>query len=158
MENHLNEKGKKTYSCNGFAITEDYSAKRTKECSKDLGSCIKSNQNKPHQVLAQLEDQFCSQKIKKIAIIVVNMGTDGTKDDVKMKLRRQHRLLYFRQVVSSFVSGMAGKQTRDLGSWKIRKQMQKQILNVNKLGFDHSLIWHVKFDYFSLFKFCRNGR
>ena len=53
---------------------------------------------------------------------------------------------------------MAGKQTRDLGSWKIRKQMQKQILNVNKLGFDHSLIWHVKFDYFSLFKFCRNGR
>ena len=53
------------------------------------------------------------------------MGTDGTKDDVKMKLRRQHRLLYFRQVVSSFVSGMAGKQTRDLGVAKIWKQMQK---------------------------------
>ena len=65
MKNPLNEKEKTTYSCNGFAITEDCSAKRTKECSKDLGSCIKSNQNKPNQVLAQLEDQFCSQKIKK---------------------------------------------------------------------------------------------
>ena len=86
MKNPLNEKEKTTYSCNGFAITEDCSAKRTKECSKDLGSCIKSNGNQPKPSPRTTRRPVLPSKDQKIAKMVVNMGTDGTRDDVKMKI------------------------------------------------------------------------
>ena len=83
MKNPLNDKEKTTYSCNGFTITGDCSAQRNKLCTKDVGSCISSNNgNSPRTT----KRPILQPKDQKIAKMVVNMGTDGTRDDVKMKI------------------------------------------------------------------------
>ena len=85
MKNPLNDKEKTTYSCNGFTITGDCSAQRNKLCSKDLGSCISSNGNNGLSPRTTRRP-ILPTKDQKIAKMVVNMGTDGTRDDVKMKI------------------------------------------------------------------------
>ena len=84
MKTNLNDKEKTTYSCNGFSVLEDCSTKKNKECIKDLGTCRRSNGN--NGSIRDTRKPIISTKDQKISKMVVTMGSDGTKDDVKMKI------------------------------------------------------------------------
>jgi len=92
MKDNLNDKEKTTYSCNGFSIIEDCSTKKNKECIKDLGTCLRSkgnNVNNPSNrspIIATTPPPLKEVKFEKM---IVNMGTDGTRDDVHVKLCSQ---------------------------------------------------------------------
>ena len=95
MKNSLNEKEKTTYSCLGFDINDDCSKKPNKQCEKDLGSCLQKRATgsgpatrppvnpRPRAPSTRPILQSKDQKIDKM---VVNIGSDGTDDDVRIKI------------------------------------------------------------------------
>ena len=142
MKNPLNEKEKTTYSCNGFSITEDCSAKRTKECIKDVGSCIKSNGNngnlKPSPRTTRRP--ILPSKDQKIAKMVVNMGTDGTRDDVKMKICSEDNTVCCTSDKLSHLLSREWQENKQ-ETWEAGKfgsKCKKQIFKVNTLGLEYS--------------------
>ena len=82
MKNPLDEKETITYSCNGFSITGDC---EKKECTKDLGRlCFASSGGKPNPSFTTRSPVIA--KDLKIERMIVNMGSEGTRDDVRMKI------------------------------------------------------------------------
>ena len=87
MKNPLNEKETTTYKCNGFSVVEDCTTRPNKECVKDLGFCFSTN-------AAGLVRGSSSPSLKKdlkFEKLTVNMGPDGTKDDVHIQLCSQDK-------------------------------------------------------------------
>merc|ERR1711981_1555965 len=85
MKNPQNNKETTTYKCNGFSVTDDCTKKPNKECTKDLGLCLKSNSGsgtRPNTRTTPIKEL-------KFEKMVVNMGSDGTRDDVHVKLCSQ---------------------------------------------------------------------
>ena len=92
MKNPLNNKEETTYSCRGFSVLEDCSKKKNKECIKDLGTCSASNGNNGNSrttrrpTIGPTRPPVKKTKDQKIAKMIVQMGSDGTRDDVKIKI------------------------------------------------------------------------
>ena len=84
MKDPTNDKEKITYSCSGFIVAEDCSKKTNKQCEKDLGICLKKSG--PLPAASPTLRPRIKTKDQKINKMVVNMGPDGTKDDVKIKI------------------------------------------------------------------------
>ena len=96
MKNPLNEKEKTTYSCRGFTITGDCSLKPNKQCVKSLGQCLSQilppparptkNPNPRPNPRVTTRTPKAPAKDQTIDKMIVNMGADGTRDDVKLKI------------------------------------------------------------------------
>ena len=94
MKNPLNENEKVTYSCRGFSVTGDCSKNTNKVCSQPLGQCLSTSAptQKPNPRPTKPNPRTTRRpparvtKDQKIDKMVVNMGSDGTKDDVKVKI------------------------------------------------------------------------
>ena len=104
MTNPQNKKETTTYRCNGFAVTDDCNLQPKKECTKNLGSCLKSNSGsniRPNirattpptrpttRPPTRLPTPIRALKELKFEKLIVNMGPDGTRDDVHIKLCSQ---------------------------------------------------------------------
>ena len=86
MKNPLNEKETTTYKCNGFSVLEDCTKRPNKECVKDLGFCFSTS---TASLSRGTSAPSLSKKELKFEKLIVNMGPDGTKDDVHIKLCSQ---------------------------------------------------------------------
>ena len=96
MNNPTNEKEKTTYSCRGFTITGDCSLKPNKQCVKSLGQCLSQilppparptkNPNPRPNPRVTTRPPKAPAKDQTIDKMIVNMGADGTRDDVKLKI------------------------------------------------------------------------
>ena len=93
MKNPNNEKEKVTYSCKGFNVTGDC---RKKQCEKGLGLCLQKVSGsskrptlKPNSPVTSRPPKILPSKDQKIDKMIVNMGSDGTDDDVKIKICSQ---------------------------------------------------------------------
>ena len=84
MKDPTNDKEKITYSCSEFIVAEDCSKKTNKQCEEDLGICLKKSG--PLPAASPTLRPRIKTKDQKIDKMVVNMGSDGTKDDVKIKI------------------------------------------------------------------------
>ena len=96
MKNPLNDKEKTTYSCKGFDVVGDCSKKQNKQCEKDLGTCLQkvagsvsppASPQKPRIPPRPSSNRpLVPTKDQKIDKIIVNMGPDGTDDNVRIKI------------------------------------------------------------------------
>ena len=101
----MNDKEKTTYSCSGFSVVGDCKLNIDKVCTKDLGACLQKGStgslSRPSSPTNQRTPPPSTRgptrpptptrpnkilKDQKIDKMVVNMGPDGTKDDVKIKI------------------------------------------------------------------------
>ena len=88
MKNPLNEKETTTYKCNGFSVVEDCTKRPNKECVKDLGFCLSTNSALSGSKVRGTSAPLLKKEFK-FEKLIVNMGPDGTKDDVHIKLCSQ---------------------------------------------------------------------
>ena len=88
MTNPQNKKETTTYRCNGFSVTDDCTLKSKKECTKDLGLCFKSNSGSNIRPNIRQSTSLPLKELK-FEKMIVNMGPDGTRDDVHIKLSSQ---------------------------------------------------------------------
>ena len=92
MKNPINATEKTTYSCRGFTVTGDCNKEPNKLCTKPLGLCLSKvvapasrPTIKPNSRVT-IRPPAKSSKDQKIDKMIVNMGSDGTRDDVKIKI------------------------------------------------------------------------
>ena len=93
MKNPRNETETTTYSCGGVSVTGDCGQLPKKECAKDLGFCLKKttgSSSRPNSSFASRLPVIPT-KEQKIEKMIVNMGSDGTRDDVRVKICSQDR-------------------------------------------------------------------
>jgi len=88
MKNPLNEKETTTYKCNGFSVVEDCTKRPNKECVKDLGFCLSTSSALSGSKVRGTSAPLLKKEFK-FEKLIVNMGPDGTKDDVHIKLCSQ---------------------------------------------------------------------
>ena len=92
MKNPLKEKEKTTYSCRGFSVIGDCSTKPNKQCTKDLGLCLQKVTGSGGRLPLNPSSRVTTRrpiiltKDQKVDKMIVNMGSEGTKDDVKIKI------------------------------------------------------------------------
>jgi hypothetical protein len=86
--NPQNKQETTTYRCNGFAVTDDCTLQPKKECTKNLGSCLKSNSGSNTRPNIRVPTPLPTKELK-LEKMIVNMGPDGTRDDVHIKLCSQ---------------------------------------------------------------------
>ena len=90
MKDPLNDTSKTTYTCSGFSVTGNCDQTKTKQCIKELVCSLQSGgsttRRQTFKAIPRTVTQTLTPKDWKISKMIVNMGPDGTRDDVKMKI------------------------------------------------------------------------